>query len=187
MPMLEYLMVYTQSGLPIYSKCYGLFCKTAFQNPELLTGFLSAIETIPPTLSDGLSLESIKMGPTQMRFNKTTPDGHSIVVGLGEDRPDIASKVFDEISEILLTDEFKGFDWSHINSDIMRSFEDQLLNRALVDALGEVGGFADECSLGDQCPIHTNAFVHQKTSIWGAVKSRYAAMKQRMMAKMKSS
>ncbi len=185
MPMLEYLMVYTQSGLPIYSKCYGTFCKTAFKNPELLTGFLSAIETIPPTLSDGLSLESIKMGPSQMRFSKTTPDGHSIVAGLSEDRPDIANKVFDMVSQILLKDVFKGFDWSHINSTIMKSFEDELLNHALVEALGDHGGFSDECSLGDQCPIHTNAFVHQKTSIWSAVKSRYASMKQKMMAKMK--
>jgi len=44
MVVLEYLMVYTESGLPIYSKCYGTFCKTAFKNPELLSGFLSALQ-----------------------------------------------------------------------------------------------------------------------------------------------
>jgi hypothetical protein len=53
--VLEYLMVYTSSGLPIYSKCYGTFCKTAFKEPELLSGFLSALETIPPTIGGGLS------------------------------------------------------------------------------------------------------------------------------------
>ncbi|MGQ4871339.1 MAG: hypothetical protein ACP6IT_05835 [Candidatus Thorarchaeota archaeon] len=53
MTKLEYLMVYTQSGLPIYSKCFGGFCKSAFESPELLAGLLSAIETIPPTLSEG--------------------------------------------------------------------------------------------------------------------------------------
>ncbi|MHA2191410.1 MAG: hypothetical protein ACXAAP_14375 [Candidatus Thorarchaeota archaeon] len=55
MGVLEYLMVYTSSGLPIYSKCYGTFCKTAFKEPELLSGFLSALETIPPTIGGGLS------------------------------------------------------------------------------------------------------------------------------------
>ncbi|MHA1769287.1 MAG: hypothetical protein ACTSV3_05485 [Candidatus Thorarchaeota archaeon] len=56
MALLEYLMVYTDSGLPIYSKCYGTFCKTAFKNPELLSGFLSALQTLPLTSSDDLSL-----------------------------------------------------------------------------------------------------------------------------------
>ncbi len=85
MTKLEYLMVYTQAGFPIYSRCYGDFCKTAFKNPELLSGFLSALETIPLTLGDGLKLDAIQMGPTQMRFAKTTPSGHSIVVGLSDD------------------------------------------------------------------------------------------------------
>ncbi len=66
MVLFEYLMVYTEAGLPIYSKCYGMFCKTAFKNPELLTGFLSALQTLPPTISSGLSLDAVKMGPTQM-------------------------------------------------------------------------------------------------------------------------
>ena len=85
MVVLEYLMVYTESGLPIYSKCYGTFCKTAFKNPELLSGFLSALQTLPQTISTDLSLDSVKMGSTEMRFSRTTPTGHSIVVGLAED------------------------------------------------------------------------------------------------------
>ena len=180
MPVLEYLMVYTQAGLPIYSKCYGMFCKTAFKNPELLTGFLSAIETIPPTLSDGLSLDSIKMGDTQMRFSKSTPGGHSIVVGLGEDNPEIAQKVFDAVSEILGKDKFRNADWNYITSDIMKEFEDELLQHSLADALHDYGGFEDQCSLGDRCPIHTNAFASRKSRIWGAIKSKYAAMKAKM-------
>jgi len=65
-------MVYTEAGLPIYSKCYSTFCKTAFKNPELLAGFLSALQSLPLTISSDLSLDSVKMGPTEMRFSRTT-------------------------------------------------------------------------------------------------------------------
>ena len=183
MPILEYLMVYTQSGLPIYSKCYGMFCKTAFKEPELLSGFLSAIETIPPTISEGLSLESIKMGPTQMRFAKSTPGGHSIVVGLAEDNAEVARKVFDSVSDILAKDSFRDVDWTYITSEVMKAFEDELLQHSLGEALHDYGGFEDQCPLGDKCPIHTNAFASRKTRIWGAVKSKYAAMKAKMLGK----
>jgi hypothetical protein len=180
MPLLEYLMVYTQSGLPIYSKCYGTFCKTAFKNPELLTGFLSAIETIPPTLSDGLTLDSIKMGQTQMRFSKTLPNGHSVVVGLSEDNEVAANRIFSAVSEILSKPQFVSLDWTHITSTLMQEFEDILLKTSLVDALHEYGGFADECPLGDRCPIHTNALTSRRMLVWNAVKDKYAALRAKM-------
>ena len=184
MVVLEYLMVYTESGLPIYSKCYGTFCKTAFKNPELLSGFLSALQTLPQTISTDLSLDSVKMGPTEMRFSRTTPTGHSIVVGLGEDSEEIAKKVFDSVSGILAMEKFVSLDWTFISSDMMNDFEDELLKTALVDALHDHGGFEDACELGDRCPIHTNAYQNatRRSKIWGMVKDKYAAMRARMSA-----
>ncbi|TFG28386.1 hypothetical protein EU527_17365 [Candidatus Thorarchaeota archaeon] len=179
---LEYLMVFTDAGLPIYSKCFGTFCKTAFKNPELLSGFLSALQTLPLTISSDLSLDSVKMGPTEMRFSRTTPSGHTIVVGLHEDKKEIADKVFDAVSGILSSDRFVGVDWDFISSDIMHEFESQLLNTALIDALHEHGGFEDQCPLGDNCPIHTNALQYKtkRVKVWDMIKGKYAAMKARM-------
>ena len=180
MPKLEYLLVYTQSGLPIYSKCYGTFCKTAFKQPELLTGFLSAIETIPMTLSPDLSLKSVKMGETEMKFSKTTPDGHSVVIGLSKDAQDVANEVFEAVSRTLSLDKFKDADWDYITSDLMEEFEQELVNDALPGAMLEYGGFEDRCTLGDMCPIHTNATQSRASRIWEAIRGKYAAMKQRM-------
>ena len=180
MPVLEYLLVYTQSGLPIYSKCYGTFCKKAFKQPELLTGFLSAIETIPLTLSNGMSLQSVKMGETEMKFSKTTPAGHSVVIGISEDAQDVANEVFAAVSRTLRLEKFKDADWDHISSDIMEAFEHELLNNALPGAMLEHGGFEDSCTLGDMCPIHTNAEKSRASRIWGAIKGKYTALKQRM-------
>ena len=185
MVVLEYLMVYTESGLPIYSKCYGSFCKTAFKNPELLAGFLTALQTLPLTLSSELSLDAVKMGPTQMRFSKTTPSGHSIVVGLGEDMPEVAESIFEGVSGILAAEQFLTVDWSYITSDLMNAFEEKLLKSTLVDILHDYGGFEDQCSLGNQCPIHTNALLYQtrREKVWGLIKGKYAAMRERMQGK----
>ncbi|TFG13239.1 hypothetical protein EU537_07080 [Candidatus Thorarchaeota archaeon] len=183
MPILEYLMVYTESGLPIYSKCYGNFCKTAFKEPELLSGFLSAIETIPPTLGSGLSLESIQMGPTQMRFSKTTPGGQSVVIGLSENRPEVAETVFRAVNDVLAKPRFNDIEWTHVTGEIMNDFENELVNDTLPDALHSYGGFSDDCPLGDQCPIHTTAYQSTRSKIWGAIKDKYAALKRKMMGK----
>jgi len=180
MTVLEYLLIYTRAGLPIYSKCYDTFCKTAFKNPELLTGFLSAVETIPLTISSDFSLQSVKMGTSEMRFTKTTPGGHSVVIGLAEDAPDVASEVFSAVSETLASERFVNQDWSIISTDLMASFEDELLKSSLPRALHDYGGFEDKCSMGDQCLIHTNASQSRAQRIWGAIKDKYAALKKKM-------
>ena len=185
MVILEYLMVYTEAGLPIYSKCYGTFCKTAFKNPELLTGFLTALQTLPPTISSELSLDAVTMGPTQMRFSKTMPSGHSVVVGLGKDIPKLADKIFKGVSDILAADQFVNVDWTYVTSDLMSAFEEKLLQSTLVEIMHEHGGFNDECGLGDKCPIHTTALLYQtrREKVWSIIKGQYAALRERMRAK----
>lgn len=177
-------MVYTEAGLPIYSKCYGTFCKTAFKNPELLSGFLSALQTLPLTMSSEMSLDSVRMGPTEMRFSRTTPTRHTIVVGLGEDSADLANKIFDAVAGVLAMDKFATLDWTMISSDMMNDFKEELLKTALVDALHEHGGFEDKCELGDQCPLHTNASQNttRRGKIWSLVKDKYASMRAKMSA-----
>ena len=43
---LEYLIVFQQSGLPIFSKCFGDFCGVLLVDETLLSGFLSDIYKI---------------------------------------------------------------------------------------------------------------------------------------------
>jgi hypothetical protein len=122
------------------------------------------------------------MGPTEMRFSRTTPAGHSIVVGLGEDSPETANSIFNSVSTILASEPFINVDWSVITSDIMKTFETKLLQSTLVDALHDHGGFEDQCPLGNKCPIYTNALQDrtQRVKIWDIVKAKYASMKAKM-------
>ncbi|MFO7837029.1 MAG: hypothetical protein R6V83_10250 [Candidatus Thorarchaeota archaeon] len=180
MVKIEYIMVYTRAGLPIYSKCFGSFCKTSMKDPELLTGFLSALETIPTTISEDLTLDAVKMGPTDMRFTKTTPEGHSIVVGLSKDREDVAQSVFDAVQETLHQEQFADVDWTAVTRGNMNRFEEELVRSRIPEAMHEYGGFEDKCPLEDQCPMHTNAKMSRKQRIWGAIKDKYQALKKRM-------
>ncbi len=181
---IEYLMVYTHGGLPIYSKCFGHFCQTAFKNPELLTGLLSALESIPPTLGDGLSLEAVKMGYTTMRFSKVMPGGQSVVIGLSEDDLATAEAVFNGVKQLFELDKFKDVDWGYVRRDIVDAFTQELVDRVLVDVMHERGGFHDECPLGDMCPMHTRADTADSRGIWSIIRSKYDELRRRMRAKM---
>ncbi len=184
MVKLEYLMVYTNAGLPIYSKCFGNFCRSAFENPELLSGLLSAIEKIPPTIMDGAELKGIKMAYTSMRFSKTLPEGHTVVVGLSEDRPDVAKRVYEAVDSLLKQPRYQGVDWEVVTSELVHDFTRDLTQNYLVDAMHKFGAFADECPLGDQCPIHSDPIIGQKRRIWDVIRARYDAMKKMMQEKM---
>jgi hypothetical protein len=176
-------MVYTEAGLPIYSKCFGSFCQASFKNPELLSGFLSALETVPLTISEGLSLDSIRMGGTEMRFSKTFPTGHSVVVGMDADSQDLAESVFGAVDKVLKMDRFLEVDWTRITGDLMHDFESILVGIALPDALHDYDGFSDECPLGTQCLLHTNATMTTREKIWTSIRGRINSFRERMKRK----
>ncbi|MHA1228857.1 MAG: hypothetical protein ACTSPV_19200 [Candidatus Hodarchaeales archaeon] len=179
---LEYLMLYRRSGLPIYSKCYQGFCKVNAQDPALLSGFLSALETFSLNISgtNDTKLEAIKMGNTIMRFSRTLPKGHSIVVGLSEDNEKLANDIFNAVSD-LLEKRFKDVDWDLVTTDFSKEFEKALLEDVLIPELHDYGGFEDNCPLGDKCPMKTLPhYAQQKKSIWSNIKSTYQGLWSRM-------
>ena len=169
MPVLEYLMVYTEAGLPIFSKCYGTFCTTAAKQPELLSGLLSALQTLPLTLGGGLSLQSVNMGVTNLRFSKVLPSGHSVVIGLNEDSIEVSEALFGAVNTVLNSEKFAQIDWDYITSDLMHAFEEEFVQRVLPQALHVYGGFSDECALRNQCPLHNTAVKSRKQRMWEAV------------------
>ena len=120
------------------------------------------------------------MGPTEMRFSKTTPTGHSVVIGLGKDSPNIAEDIYREVSKILAGDRFVNVDWTYMTSELMDAFEKELLETAFVDAMHDHGGFSDQCPLGDRCPMHTTAIQSRKGRIWSSIKDKYRAMREKM-------
>ena len=66
-----------------------------------------------------------------------------------------------------------------------QDFERELLHSSLVEALHDCGGFEDQYSLGDPCPIHTNAVLYQprRERIWELIKTKYVKLRERMSQK----
>ncbi|MFX0092226.1 MAG: hypothetical protein ACFFBD_10730 [Candidatus Hodarchaeota archaeon] len=172
--MLEYIIVYRKNGLPLYSKCYSDFCKAAFKEPALLSGFLFSLENFSEKLTEGNVLESIKMGQTTMFFNKTFPSRHSVVIGLKKPDPEFVEDTF-EVIGIFLETEYKNTNWDKVDSDFAKNFENELLTKILIPALKHHQmAFRDSCPAGNQCPMKTLASEANKGTIWSLIKNNYA-------------
>ena len=76
--MLEYIVIYQDSGLPIYSKCYSGFCGLLAKKDALFSGFLSALENFTKEMigntKENESLQAIEMQDSIMRFYRTFPN-----------------------------------------------------------------------------------------------------------------
>ncbi|MFX0092227.1 MAG: hypothetical protein ACFFBD_10735 [Candidatus Hodarchaeota archaeon] len=178
--MLKYLLISNDIGLPLYSKCFSGFCKTAFEEPLLLSGLLTAIESFTQEISRGEALESVKMGQTTMFLKKTLPSGHSVVIGLEKETPKIAESIFKAIETILETD-YKDLDPHLVDTDIAEEFEQKLLKQVLVPTLHDHNfTFQDECPMGDQCPMRTLASDAKKGTIWSTIKGTFTRIRARM-------
>ncbi|MFW9854697.1 MAG: hypothetical protein ACFFFG_06535 [Candidatus Thorarchaeota archaeon] len=184
--LVSYLLVYRKSGLPIYSKCFSGFCGIAMKEPSLLTGFLTAVQSFSTELvssdsSNSGNLEAITMGETIMRFNTTTPSGHRIVVGLREDKPKVAEEIFKAVSHVLET-KYSDQNWDLIrDAEFNHEFENALHEDALTPALLNVGGFHDNCPMGDNCLFRTlPTESSQKKSIWQLIKTKIQFMRDKL-------
>ncbi|MFX0183944.1 MAG: hypothetical protein ACFE95_12745 [Candidatus Hodarchaeota archaeon] len=180
---LDYLMIYLDSGIPIYSKCYSGICGIAAKDPALLTGFLTALENFATEFfsesknEDNSPLEAITMGKTILRFKKTLPTGHSLALGLKKDDLKLANDIFDAV-ESLLEEKYRYQNWDLIDENFGKEFEQALLNEALMPALHMHGGFEDNCPKGDNCPMKTSPT--QKKTIWTILKEKYQKIWSRM-------
>ncbi|MHA2225957.1 MAG: hypothetical protein ACXAC8_12175 [Candidatus Hodarchaeales archaeon] len=183
---IEYVMIYQKSGLPIFSKCFSDFCMLNAKEPALLSGFLTALESFSLELvgkERDNTLESITMGNTTMKFKKTLPTGHSIVLGVKKDNKKMVEEVFDAIAK-LIEKEYKNQDWSTITEDFGEEFEPLLYEKVLVPILNHYGGFHDQCKLGENCAIKTIAQPTKKSSIWARIRGNYQILKEKMKKKM---
>jgi hypothetical protein len=178
---LEYLMIYQQSGLPIFSKCFKGFCALSAQEPALLSGFLTALQSFSNqvTQSSTSSLEAVKMGPTVMRFSQVLPSGHNIVIGLTEDSPTMAKEIFDGIQGFILR-EYHDTNWMVITTDFGEEFGRKLIEQVLSPLFHTKGGFEDTCPLGESCAMKAiPSDPQERLSIWGRLKKNYRRLWKR--------
>ncbi len=176
---LEYLMIYQASGLPIFSKCFKGFCALNVQDPMMLSGFLTALQSFSTQITDNgsgghSSLEAVKIGPTVMRFSKVLPSGHNIVIGLSEDSPSMAKEIFDGI-ESFIREDYADTNWTIIDTLFGEKFGELLIRNVLAPLFHNKGGWEDTCPLGDACAMKALPVEpkEEKISLWNAIKRKY--------------
>lgn len=135
-PELEYIMIFQEIGTPIYSQCFGDFCGLLVADESLLSGFMSALTTIPQMLSDdSITLQTVELSYTKLRFNYTTPSGNVIIIGINPssstEHVDILRKAFEDI-EFLVEEKFNHYKWAQMTDEQIKTFEHEL-NRVVIN------------------------------------------------------
>ncbi|MDH5402458.1 MAG: hypothetical protein OEY49_08205 [Candidatus Heimdallarchaeota archaeon] len=176
---LEYIIVYKSDGLPIYSKCFGTFCAIAGTNEVLLTGFLSALMTIPEMFGENMDLKSVEMGYTKLILKRTMPSGVSIAVGIvnntyDDKKHNTKIETFFEMTKNVLDKDYKDKNWSHIKQNELKEFEEKLIHNAI---LPNFPYFTDRDVCGDNCPFEDVHNYEQSKAdnlqIWEVFKLNY--------------
>ncbi len=116
---LEYILIYKTSGLPMYMRCMGSLCQLVDVDEMLVTGFLSAISTIPSLFGLSKSARYILMdfGYLSLIFSRSLAGDHVVCIGFpsgawSETVKNEMMGVFDSIEKIL-QDHFKDCDWNY--------------------------------------------------------------------------
>jgi len=132
---LEYFIVFQKSGLPIFSKCFGDFCAILLVDDLVLTGFLSALTSMPAMFGTNTELDAIEIGYSKLHFNYTTPSGHTICLGFKNEkglskRSDLIDDLFKKITDFVEV-KHKDKEWAILKAAEIRAIEYELINTVI--------------------------------------------------------
>lgn len=191
---LEYLTIFKEDGLPIYSNCYGTICARMNQDETLLNGFLSTITNLSTISGDKKEQNIIKLespqfnfntttptGTGNIDFNTTTPSGNIICIGVekstySEDKKSKIDKFF-TVTTRLLDEDYKDNNWNYTTGDEMKEFEYDILHKAILPSFPLFEN-RDICSVvSPYCPFdhkHSQDQNLKDQPIWEGLRYRYS-------------
>lgn len=178
---LEYLLATTKDGINIYSSCFGAFCANLSFDKRLMSGFLSALSTIPDALGQEDSLQSVEMGYTKLLFNHTHPSGHIICIGVIKDTieepktTEMATLLFKRVED-LLEKKYAGKEWAIFGADEYKEFDETMVHDIIEPTLS-VFTDNDICD-HNHCPFehdpHDDFYLNNREiPKWELMKHRY--------------
>ena len=151
---LDYIIIYQKSGLPIYSNCFSGFCANLKIDETLLSGFLSAISTMPEILgTSSEAIKSVDLENVKLCFNHTTPSGHIMCLGIEKKfynstkNEKQINDLFRKIDNFIET-EYGNFDFSISTSEERALFGEKVVHDIILPSLGYV---RQRCACGKTC------------------------------------
>ncbi len=176
--------MFQKSGLPIFSKCFGDFCGVLMVDDTLLSGFLSAMTSMPTFFAkDEKSLDAIEMGFTKLMFSHTLPSGHVICLGFNKNTITDSNQqkieaLFKEINNFVEKDK-KEIDWSLLSSEEIGIIVDELLENIINPWIHLTKDYTKHHAEG--CPICIDGPLYRgendegiKVPVWKRLKDLYS-------------
>lgn len=176
---LEYLIIFESSGIPIYSHCFGGFCANIGMEESLLSGFLSALNSMPRMFGQGERVQSIEMDYSKLIFSHTD-SGKIMVIGVNketyDDKESHAVKGLFYKMNRLIEEEFGGVNWQLAESNTRSQFEHRLVDNVLANIVD--GSLLDCCETGDDCMLdvetsHDDTEIKSQLTLWEKLGKRY--------------
>ncbi len=181
---LEYVLIFQQSGLPIYTRCMGQVCKMMAVDETLLSGFLSAISTLPSMFGqDSSERMAIELGKFKLMFHPTKKNNHIICIGIPAEQynQEAESSIREALSEIerVLEDEFRDEDWNFLSREKISRLEHALAEQVFLKYF-EVSETPHEHD--EKCPLGPVGIIEpegrrQNQPIWTRLSNLYKSMK----------
>ncbi|MFW9905421.1 MAG: peroxiredoxin family protein [Candidatus Thorarchaeota archaeon] len=176
---LEYLIIYEDSGQPIYSRCWGNVCGMLGKKDELLTAFLAAVSTMPGMFAESnTKVHSMSIGSLKLLFFYTEVD-NVICAAFKEKDVDtetmeIIETLFEGISE-LLDEEFRDAPWDKLNDPLVQAFEKKLLSNIIYPWF-HVASPIDGSPHDADCPLCMPSLLSndKKLPFWGRIRNSYS-------------
>ncbi|MFX1516589.1 MAG: peroxiredoxin [Promethearchaeota archaeon] len=181
--VLEYLIIYQDSGQPIYSRCWGNVCGLLGKKDELLTAFLAAVSTMPGMFAESdTKVHSMSIGSIKLLFYYTKADDIICAAFKREDvnpeSMELIKNLFNEIS-YLLDVKYQETPWDKLSDPKVLSFQKELLSN-IVYPWFHVASPMDGDPHEEDCPLcmPTIQSMDKKLPFWDKVKSSYTTVSQ---------
>jgi hypothetical protein len=180
---LDFLIIFNQSGLSIYSKCFSDICSVFIKNDLLLSGFLSAITTFPQSLGyTDKDLKSLDLGKSRMYFSYSRNSNVVFVIGINKDSIQFnKSRLIDTSMnelQLIFNENFKDNDWSVTKEEVYYELEKEI-NEKIVNHWFRETKSHNNCPLGDNCPFDVASKQgRRKSSFWSSLKNLYNSFKE---------
>ncbi|UCG01488.1 MAG: peroxiredoxin [Candidatus Heimdallarchaeota archaeon] len=180
---LEYLIIYEDSGQPIYSRCWGTVCGLLGKKDELLTAFLAAVSTMPGMFAESdTKVHSMGIGSLKLLFFYTKSENVICAAfkegEINNEAMETINTLFNSIS-YLLDEKYQETPWDRLNDPKVQAFEKELLSKIIYPWF-HVASPADGSSHEDDCPLclPTITTSNKELPVWGRIKNSYSTKTQ---------
>ncbi|MFX1538790.1 MAG: hypothetical protein ACFFDI_31770, partial [Promethearchaeota archaeon] len=180
---LEYLIIYEDSGQPIYSRCWGNVCGLLGKKDEILTAFLAAVSTMPGMFAESdTRVHSMSIGSLKLLFSYTETDNVICAAfkeaDVNTETMELINKLLNSISQ-LLDVEYQETPWDRLNHPKVQGFEKELLSNIIYPwfhVASPINGSSHE----NDCPLcmPTLLSMDKKLPVWEKINSSYSTKTQ---------